>query len=408
MRRSSPAAISWACRPAACSRKPVSEAAEPSWSANAWAARQSERRSSSDAFAVAALLGSRRAVAARAGGGATRPPSSVTVATTTCPSERPAPLRADALEARAERGERVAGRLAADAVERGARAALAAIRSPAYALARGGDDAVGGRGADAAARRLHGAPERLRVGGVGEQREVGERVADLGALVQAEAAEHAVRDPGGGQRGLDGPGGVSGAREHEHLGRGACRRRARRRQRRRPMRLRRVRRRTRAVDSPAGAAHRDQRLGGPVRVVGDAVRGGVRGSRRASGSCARARSGGGPGSARRSAGCCAARRSGSGRSPGRRRRPRDVAVRCRRAASTSAACASLVSCISSTTSHSSAARRCASRCGCSRSSRTASPSRSSNANALQRSSSASQARHTAAISGAAGWPAAAA
>ena len=84
--------------------------------------------------------------------------------------------------------------------------------------ARGGDDAVDGGRADAAARGLHGAPERLRVGRVGQQRQVGERVTHLGALVQAEAAEHAVRDPGRRQRTLDRAGGVPGAGEQQHVG----------------------------------------------------------------------------------------------------------------------------------------------------------------------------------------------
>ncbi len=71
-----------------------------------------------------------------------------------------------------------------------------------------------------------GPPERLRVGGVGEQCQVGERVADLGALVEPEAAEHPVRDPGPGERGLQRPGRVPGPREHEHLAGGdaACER----------------------------------------------------------------------------------------------------------------------------------------------------------------------------------------
>ena len=64
MRRSSPGRISSACRPAACSRKPVSEAPEPCSSAKAWAARHSERRSSSTRSPSRRSLGLRRAVAA--------------------------------------------------------------------------------------------------------------------------------------------------------------------------------------------------------------------------------------------------------------------------------------------------------------------------------------------------------
>ena len=49
-------------------------------------------------------------------------------------------------------------------------------------------------GADAAPRRVHDAAEGHRVGRVHEQREVGERVLDLGALVEARAADDLVAD----------------------------------------------------------------------------------------------------------------------------------------------------------------------------------------------------------------------
>ena len=52
-----------------------------------------------------------------------------------------------------------------------------------------------GGGPDAAPGRVHRAPERDRVGGVHQQRQVGERVLDLGALVEARAADHLVADP---------------------------------------------------------------------------------------------------------------------------------------------------------------------------------------------------------------------
>ena len=137
-------------------------------------------------------------------------------------------------------------------------------------LARGGHDAGGGGGADAAARRLDGAAERLRVGGVGEQREVGERVADLGALVQAEAAEHAVRDPGRGERDLHRLGRVGGAGEHEHLaGRGAGGQRVGD-QARHPARLVALVREPARDHAPAGAADRDELLRRALRVVRDA------------------------------------------------------------------------------------------------------------------------------------------
>ena len=62
-------------------------------------------------------------------------------------------------------------------------ARLARLDTFREALARGVDDAADGGAADAAARGLYGAAEGLRVARVGQQREVGERVADLGALV---------------------------------------------------------------------------------------------------------------------------------------------------------------------------------------------------------------------------------
>ena len=95
--------------------------------------------------------------------------------------------------------------------------ALVVIRSPSKRSRAAATTRADRGGADAAPRRLDGAPEGLRVARVGQQREVGERVADLGALVEAERAEHAVRDPGGGQRGLDRAGGERGAGEHEDL-----------------------------------------------------------------------------------------------------------------------------------------------------------------------------------------------
>ena len=59
--------------------------------------------------------------------------------------------------------------------------------------------------ADAAPRRVHDAPERDRVGRVHEQRQVGERVLDLGALVEARAADHLVADPVAHQHVLEHP-----------------------------------------------------------------------------------------------------------------------------------------------------------------------------------------------------------
>ena len=54
------------------------------------------------------------------------------------------------------------------------------------AFAGVGDDVGDGGGADPAPRGLDGAAVGLGVGGVGQQREVRERVTDLGALVEAE------------------------------------------------------------------------------------------------------------------------------------------------------------------------------------------------------------------------------
>ena len=153
--------------------------------------------------------------------------------------------------------------------------ALAAIRSLPWERARGGDDLLGARRSDAAPWCLHGAPERLRVGRVGQQREVGDRVAHLGALIQAEAAEHAVRDPGRGERVLDRSERVAGAGEHEDL---------RRRQAggervgdhpRHPRRLAALVAEALQLELPAGAAHRGQRLRGPLGVVAHARDGGV-------------------------------------------------------------------------------------------------------------------------------------
>ena len=79
------------------------------------------------------------------------------------------------------------------------------------------DQTRDGCGSHAASWRLHRPPERLRVGRIDQQRQVGERVADLGALVQPEAPEHAVRDAGLRQRGLYRLGCVAGAGEDQDL-----------------------------------------------------------------------------------------------------------------------------------------------------------------------------------------------
>ena len=61
------------------------------------------------------------------------------------------------------------------------------------------------------------ASKRLRVARVLQQRQVRERVADLGALVQPERAEHPVRDPVVGERVLERLGRVPGPGQREDL-----------------------------------------------------------------------------------------------------------------------------------------------------------------------------------------------
>ena len=95
----------------------------------------------------------------------------------------------------------------------GRRAALAAIRSPPCPSRASVITRLAVAGADAAFGGSDRAAKRLRVGRVGEQCQVRERVADLGALIQSEAAEHAVRDPGLRQRGLHRPHRVAGSRQ---------------------------------------------------------------------------------------------------------------------------------------------------------------------------------------------------
>ena len=127
-------------------------------------------------------------------------------------------LGADLLERRAELDHPHARGLGADAVEL-AGAGAGSDQVTAVMLARPGDELRDGRGADPAPGRADRAAERLRVERVLDQRQVRERVADLGALVQPERAEHAVRDPGVRERALQRLGRVPGPREREDLGR---------------------------------------------------------------------------------------------------------------------------------------------------------------------------------------------
>jgi hypothetical protein len=85
-------------------------------------------------------------------------------------------------------------------------------------LTRPRDESYDGRSADPPARRTDGAAECLSVDGVLNQVQVGERVADLGALVQPERAEHPVRDPGVRERPLQRLGRISRSGEREDLG----------------------------------------------------------------------------------------------------------------------------------------------------------------------------------------------
>ena len=73
------------------------------------------------------------------------------------------------------------------------------------------------RVADAAPRRVHDAPERHHVVRVHQQREVAERVLDLGALVEAGAADHLVADAVADERVLQHAALGVGAVEDRHV-----------------------------------------------------------------------------------------------------------------------------------------------------------------------------------------------
>jgi hypothetical protein len=108
-----------------------------------------------------------------------------------------------------------------------------------------------------------------------DQREVRERIADLGALVQPERPEDPVRDPRVRERALQRLGRVPGAREREDLARwhsgservgdlGGD-----------PVRLGVLVRERPDSHGAAGAAHRDQRLPSPPLVVADTADSGL-------------------------------------------------------------------------------------------------------------------------------------
>jgi hypothetical protein len=141
--------------------------------------------------------------------------------------------------------------------------------------ARPADQLRDGRVADAPARGADGAAERLRVERVGKQRQVGERVANLSALVEPERAEHAVRDAGVRERPLKRLRRVPSPREREDLpGRGAGGERVGD-LRGHPVRLGELIRERPHPHPAAEAAHRDQRLRCPPLVVGNTADGGL-------------------------------------------------------------------------------------------------------------------------------------
>ena len=180
------------------------------------------------------------------------------------------------------------------------------------------------RVADPALRPVRDPHQADRIGGVVEHLEVGDRVLDLRALVEARAADHLVADLVQAQRLLEHPrlgvhpveegdlaAGVALLDEARRSGR---RRSAPRPARPRPRRRGRGRRRrapTRAASPSAPSCARSRRS--PPR-----------GSRSWSGSSARAGSSASRGSRARTRGCCGCRRRGRRRStdPGRRRRRR--------------------------------------------------------------------------------------
>ena len=184
-----------------------------------------------------------------------------------------------------------------------------------------------------------------------EQRQVGERVADLGALVQAERAEHAVRDAGVRERALQRLGRVPGPREREDLARrGAAGERVGD-LRRRPSSPRRTRWRTRGrARGRRGRASRSA-PSAPGARCGQRSDGGLEDLRARAEVPAEHDLACAPGDARRSRGCGAGRRGASCGSAGRRRRTRTGSRPGRRAGRPAIAWAWLVSWNSSTTIH---------------------------------------------------------
>ena len=154
-------------------------------------------------------------------------------------------------------------------------AGAASDQVTAVTLARPRDELRDGGAADPAPGRADRPTVRLRVERVLDQREVRECIPDLGALVQPERAEHAVRDPGVRERPLQRLGRVPGPREREDL-------RGRRAASERvgdlggdPVRLGVLVLKRPDADLAPGAAHRDQRLPGAALVMAHAADSGL-------------------------------------------------------------------------------------------------------------------------------------
>jgi hypothetical protein len=131
------------------------------------------------------------------------------------------------------------------------------------------DEAGDGGGAEAAPGGLQGAGERDAVAGVGQQREVGERVADLGVLEEPLPAQHPVRHLGDEQRLLHRPRLVARPEEHRDLvGRRPAVEQRPAPASRRPGLLPRIRVALHP-DVRACGLEREHPLGPPLAVVGD-------------------------------------------------------------------------------------------------------------------------------------------
>ena len=207
--------------------------------------------------------------------------------------------------------------------------------------------------ADAPARGVEDAPDAHGVVGVGDRAQVGQRVADLLALVEAHPADDLVRQAEPDEDLLEDPGLGVGAVEDGHVaGAGARRRRPAGRSRGPPSRPRRARCRRRSRRSARRRPGRSTGAWACGRCCGRSPRWPRRGSSGWSGSSAPAGSCARRGSRARTPGCCGWSRPGTRRSTGRRRRPRTARPAAPPSAPTSSLtstyCAWLVSWYSST------------------------------------------------------------